>query len=375
MTVDNYNRSLKLWYNRNVISQPKYMIKKKFFIPIVIFSILFGSTAPIFSFRVMAASLTALSDTQSTIKAATASNHDITFTTPTGVASGQTIILTWDNSTSVNASLDFNDIDVLDDGVNVTLAGSPSGATWGAVRTSATVITLTNGNVAVAGGSVVRIKIGTNASSGATGTHQITNGSAGTTSLAITGTFTDTGTISTPIISDDVVNVTATVNQTISFAVSDNTIGFGTLTTANARYATGDTNGTTSDTAAHTLTVSTNAANGYSITLQGATLTSGSNSIDAIGATSAASSPASEQFGIYATKSGGVNATITTRYSDNATPKFAYNATALASDTLSTGTSATNTETYSIHYIANIAGTTEAGSYTTNITYVGTGNF
>lgn len=351
------------------------MIKKKFFIPIVIFAILFGMSAPILPIRVMAASLTSLSDTQSTIKASTVSNHDITFTTPTGIASGQTIILTWDNSTSVSASLDYTDVDVLDDGVNVTLAASPSGATWGVANTSTTVITLTNGNVAVAGGSVVRIKIGTNASNGATGTHQITNGSAGTTSLAITGTFTDTGTISTPIITDDVVNVTATVNQTISFAVSDNTIGFGTLTTANARYATGDTSGTTSDTAAHTLTVSTNAANGYTINLQGATLTSGSNSIDAIGASGTASSAGTEQFGIYATKSGGVNATITTRYADNATPKFAYNATGSTSDTLSTGTTATNTETYSIHYIANIAGTTEAGSYATNITYVGTGNF
>ncbi len=325
--------------------------------------------------KAMAASLTALSDTQSTIKAATASNHDITFTTPTGVASGQTIILTWDNSTSVNASLDYTDIDVLDDGANVTLAASPSGATWGAVRTSATVITLTNGTTAVGAGSVIRIKIGTNATNQSTGVRQITNGSAGTTSLAITGTFTDTGTITTPIIADDVVNVTATVGQTITFTVSDNTIGFGTLSASTAHYATGDTNGTTSDTAAHTIAVATNAANGYTISLQGATLTSGANTIDAIGSTSASSSTGSEQFGIYATKSGGVNATITTRYSDNATPKFAYNATASTSDTLSTGTSATATETYSIHYLANIAATTEAGSYTTNITYVGTGNF
>lgn len=323
-----------------------------------------------------ASSLTSLSDTQSTIKDSTASNHDIQFTTPTGIASGQTFTLTWDNSTSVNASLDYTDIDLLDDGVNVTLAASPSGSTWGVVRTSATVITFTNGTTAVGAGSVVRIKIGTNASNQSTGVRQITNGSAGTTTLTIAGgTFADSGTISTPIISNDVVNITATVNQTISFAVSDNTIGFGTLSSSTAHYATGDTNGTTSDTAAHTVTVATNAPNGYTITLGGATLTSGSNTIDAIGATSAASSTGSEQFGLYATKSGGVNGTITTRYSDNATPKFAYNATGSTTDTLATGTSATNTETYSIHYIANIASTTEAGSYATNITYVGTGNF
>ena len=323
-----------------------------------------------------AASLTALSDTQSTIKDSTASNHDILFTTPTGIAAGQTFTLTWDNSTSINASLDYTDIDLLDDGVNVTLAAAPSGATWGVVRTSATVITFTNGSGAVAAASVVRIKIGTNAANQSTGVRQITNGPAGTTTLVIAGgTFADTGTISTPIISNDVVNITATVNQTISFAVSDNTIGFGTLSATTAHYATGDAAGSTSDSVAHTVAVATNAPNGYTVTFSGATLTSGLNSIDSIGATNAASSTGSEQFGLYATKAGGVNSTITTRYNDNATPKFAYNATAAATDTLATGTSATTTETFSVHYIANIASTTEAGSYATNITYVGTGNF
>lgn len=351
------------------------MIKKNLFIPYLILTLVFASCAPVFQKHAMAASLTALSDTQSTIKASTVSNHDITFTTPTGVASGQTIILTWDNSTSVDGSLDYTDIDVLDDAVNVTLAASPSGATWGAVRTSGTVITLTNGTTAVAAGSVIRIKIGTNATNQSTGVRQITNGSAGTTTLTISGTFTDTGVISTPIIADDVVNITATVNQTISFSLNDTTIGFGTLATGNARYATADTSGSGSDTVAHTVAVGTNAPNGYTINLQGATLTSGANTIDAIGATSAASSAGSEQFGIYATKSGGVNGTITTRYSDSGTPEFAYNATASTSDTLATGTTATSTETYSIHYIANIAALTEAGSYSTNITYTGAGNF
>lgn len=325
--------------------------------------------------RVMAASLTALSDTQTTIKAATVSNHDITFTTPTGLTSGQTLILTWDNSTSIPVALDDTDIDLLDDGVQLPLASSPSGATWGVVRSTGLVITFTNGTTAVGAGSVIRIKIGTNATSGTTGDQQITNGSAGTTSLVISGNFGDTGTISTPIIANDVVNVTATVNQSISFAVSDNTIGFGTLTTANARYATGDTNGSTSDSVAHTVAIGTNAANGYTVTVQGATLTSGLNTIDAIGGTFAASSVGTEQFGIYATKSGGVNGTITARYNDNATPKFAYNASSSTADTLATGTTATATETFSIHYIANISSATEPGSYAANITYVGTGNF
>ncbi len=351
------------------------MINKKFFTPILVLAVVLGTVSPAFSNRAMAASLTALSDTQSTIKAATVSNHDILMTTPTGVASGGTIILTWDNSTSVAGALDYTDIDVLDDGGQVTLAAAPSGATAGIVRTSATVITFTNGTTPIAAGSIIRIKIGTNATNQSTGVRQITNGSAGTSTLVITGSFTDTGTISTPIIADDVVNITATVNQTISFVINDVAIGFGTLATANARYATADAAGSTSDSVAHTIAVGTNAANGYTISLQGATLTSGINSIDAVGATNSASAIGTEQFGVYATKAGGSGATITTRYADGATPKFAFNATASTSDNLSTGTTATATETYSMHYIANIAALTEAGSYTTNITYVGTGNF
>lgn len=320
-----------------------------------------------------AASLTSLSDTMSTVKKNTVSNHDISFVTPTGVASGQTIILTFPSDYSIDASLDYTDIDVLDDGVNATLAGTPSGATWGAVRTSGTVITLTNGNVAVAPASVVRIKIGTNASSGATGTHQITNPTTGGTyALAITGSFTDTGSISNTIVDDDTVAVSATVAQSLSFTISSNTITFGTLSTSAARYADGST-GSASDTVAHTIAVGTNGTSGYTITVKGATLTSGLNTIDAIGGTPATSSTGTEQFGIYATKSGGTNGTIATPYATSLS--FGYDADASTATTFASGTSATNTETYSLHYLANIAAITPAGSYTTSLTYVATANF
>jgi hypothetical protein len=53
------------------------------------------------------------------------------------------------------------------------------------------------------------------------------------------------------------------VNQSISFSISDNTIGFGALTPSSLRYATGDTNGSASETIAHTLSVTTNATSGY----------------------------------------------------------------------------------------------------------------
>ncbi len=350
----------------------KYFFSKKISSAGLIFSILlmmFGPFTPV----AHAAALTALSDTMSTVKASTLSNHDIQFTTPTGVASGQTIILTFLTDFSIPAALDFTDIDVLDNGSNVTLAASPSGATWGAVRTSSLVITLTNGTTAVTAGHTIRIKIGTNATNQSTGVRQITNPTTtGAFTIIITGTFTDTGTITTTTITNDVVAVSGTVNQSLTFSISANTISFGTLDSAAARYANATT-GSASDVVAHTLAVATNSLSGYTITVKGATLTSGANTITAVGSSPAASAPGTEQFGIYATKSGGVNGTIAAPYATGSS--FGYDATGTTATTLASGTSATVTETYSLHYLANISSSTEAGSYTASLTYVATGNF
>ena len=61
-----------------------------------------------------AAALTGKKDTMSSLKASTVSNHTILFTTPTGVASTQTITLTL-TSFSVAAALDFEDLDLSED--------------------------------------------------------------------------------------------------------------------------------------------------------------------------------------------------------------------------------------------------------------------
>ena len=318
-----------------------------------------------------AAALTSLSDTMSTVKINTLANHDIQFTSPTGVASGQTVILTFQSDFSIPAALDFTDIDVLDDGVNVTLAAAPSGATWGSVRTSATVITLTNGTAAVAAGSVIRIKIGTNATNQSTGVRQITNPTTATTfSITMSGTFGDTGTISITTITNDAVAVSGTVNQTLSFSISANTIAFGTLDSAVARFA-NTTTGSATEVEAHTLIASTNSGSGYTITAQGATLTSGANTITAIGGTNTASSVGTEQFGLRATATGG-SGTVTSPY---AAAGFAYAGTASVASQIASAAGASAATTYSIRYLANIAAATESGSYTATLTYVATGNF
>lgn len=323
----------------------------------------------------MAASLTSMSDTVSNLTASAVANHTIQFTTPTGVASGQTIILTFDNSTSIPVGLDYTDIDLKDDAAELTLAAAPSGATVGVVRTSATVITFTNGTTAIAAGSVINIEIGTHATSGTTGDQQITNGAVGTTTLRVSGSFTDTGVISMAIVSNGVVAVSAEVLASISFTVSQNAIYFGNLRTAGSCFAQNTNPGyvtcpTQAEAEAFNMTAGTNATTGYTVSVQGDTLKSGSNSIDAL-AVNTASNPGTEQFGLRMNASGG-SGTVSAPY---AAAGYAYTGTATVPATVATVATPSATTTYSVRYLANIAALTEAGSYTTAHTYVATGNF
>lgn len=325
---------------------------------------------------VVAASLSSLKDTQTSEKASTAGNHTIVFTTPTGVSASSTIILTFDNSTNIPAGLDYTDIDLTDDATDVTLAAAPSGATWGVVRTSSTVITFTNGSSAVAGGSVISIEIGSNATFGTTGDQQIINGSAGTTKLTITGSFSDTGIIGIPIIADDTVVINAIVQPTITFTVSDNTIFFGNLSSSVACFAQGTDPGsvtcpTTTETEAFNMTAGTNATSGYIITVQGPTLTSGGNTILPL-ASATASSPGTEQFGLRFNASGG-SGVVTAPYATAG--QYAYTGTATIPAQVASYTGPSATTTYSGRYIANISSATEAGVYTANHTYVATATY
>lgn len=329
------------------------------------------------SFGVMTVSagyLSSIVDTMSSAKVSTVSNHDFSFVTPTGVASGETIIITFPSNFSIPAALSYADVNVLDGSTPVDLAAEPSGATAGVATTSSTVLTFTNGTGAIEAGHTIHIKIGTNAG----GTYQITNASTpGNKTIGITGSFTDVGTSTVDIVTNDAVAINALVNQSLTFAISSNAINFGALTTSNAKFATADPNGNTSATVAHTLTMATNSTAGYTITVQGSTLTSQqnpSNTITAIGATPASSDPGtSEQFGIRSSVAGGSGATIDPTYIGDST--YGYDGTAETPATFATGNVATNTTTYSLYYVANINSVTEAGNYGTALTYVGTANF
>lgn len=162
------------------------------------------------------------------------------------------------------------------------------------------------------------------------------------------------------------------VTQTLSFSISDNSIGFGTLSSSGPRYCTGDTNGSSSEVEAHTISVSTNAASGYTLYVRGPTLTSGGNTITAIGGSNTASSAGSEQFGLRMTATGGSGA-VASPYDGSG---FAYDATGSTMSPVASAASGDGViTTYSARYIANISAATESGNYGTNLTYIVTANF
>lgn len=320
-----------------------------------------------------AASLTALSDTMSSSKVSTLSSHVLKFTTPTGANEAtDTIIITFPSDFNFTSktigTVTFTHGASTGLENTETLAASPSASAWGAVfsGTQNRILTLTApsdgvGAAAVAASDKVIITYDSTNSTNAS--------SPASYAVAITGTFGDTGNITVNILSDDQVAVTATVSQSLTFSISDNTIEFGTLSSSAAQYA-DDSAGNSSEVEAHNLIVGTNASNGYTMTVNGATLTSGANTITAIGSSNTSSSAGTEQFGLRMTASGGTGA-VTAPY---AASGFAFDSAAFPDQVASASGSSANT-TYSARYLANITSSTEAGSYSATLTYVATANF
>ena len=174
----------------------------------------------------------------------------------------------------------------------------------------------------------------------------------------------DTGTVAASTAGQ--ITVTASIDESVTFTLAAATVPLGTLTTS----ATGT--GTSS------MTASTNASSGYSVTINGTTLTSGSNTIAAL-ASPTASALNTAQFGINlmtnttptvgTAVSGAGTATAATGYGTANQFKF------VTGDTVASATTPTNSNTFTTSYIANINGAAAAGSYSTQLTYIATANY
>lgn len=220
-----------------------------------------------------AANVTSFSDTLSDSAPSVVSNHTIEFVTPTGLAAGGIITLTFPAGFTGIGALDFNDLDLAVNGVDEDLAATAATTNWG-VNAAGQIIDIESGTDTIGAGATVTIEIGTNALSGATGDSQITNpGSATSYEINLDFGASDTGSTRVAIV--DSVTVTASVDTLFTFTVS----GVAAATLVNTSDTTGgpttptaipfgELTADTASTAAQTLEVSTNAANGFVVTVQ-----------------------------------------------------------------------------------------------------------
>lgn len=163
---------------------------------------------------------------------------------------------------------------------------------------------------------------------------------------------------------------TVTVQESLSFALSANAVSFGSLTTAGPRYAT-TTGGSSSVAVAHTISASSNGANGYNILYNGSTLTSGANTIaPATIAGSATGSAGTNQFALSLLSDG--TASVPTTY-DQAVSNWKFAQNTLT--TIATTSGPTALATLNAYYIANASTLAPAGVYNTALTYEVTANY
>ena len=161
-------------------------------------------------------------------------------------------------------------------------------------------------------------------------------------------------------------------SQSISFNLSNNSVGFGNLIPTGLRYATSDGFGSSSETESYNITVSTNAPAGYGLYVSGDSLKKGGTTITPIGGTNITPSAGSKAFGMRAVATGGSGA-VATPYDGSG---FAYNATSTTPTTVGSASSGDGvTTTYSIRTVATIDSLLDPGNYSTNLVYAVTANF
>ena len=228
-----------------------------------------------------AANVTSFSNTLSDTAPSVVSDHTIEFVAPTGVAATETIVVTFDAAFDLTGVL-FSDIDLIINGSDATLAAAAASGVWG-VTVGASTITFTSLDTTVVAGNTVEILVGTNAASGV---NQIDNPATAGQSYPINVASGSADSGETRVAIVDAVTVTATVDTIFTFTVSGTPGGttVGGDTTGGPTTATlipfGVLEADTASTAAQNLEVSTNAANGFVVTVTADQQLTSSNGAD-----------------------------------------------------------------------------------------------
>lgn len=323
-----------------------------------------------------AAAVSAMKDTVSRQEISVQGTHAFSFTTATALTATQTINIAFDtaaDSFTLDATIadtDFSGASGLAFVANIGACSGTASEVYPSVDASAPgesyTLTVCTGDTVSAGAIAFTID-----------NNEITNpGVAGDYRIDIT-TTSDSGSLALVILDDDTVSVTATVDPTVTFSISDVAIGFGVLDATQECWANAAPPAAcdSSTEAAHTFSLGTNATGGVALTYNGATLTSpGADTISvATIAGDADGTPTTEQFAMGFDDNAATFTFADTAAYDESLNNYKF----VASSTLPILSIDGPVASTSIdaHYIANISASTEAGSYSTTITYIATGTF
>src|SRR3989344_1258698 len=244
------------------------------FLPLAVLMLVMGS--PLHFKAPNAAQLTNLKDTLSSSNKGGASNHTLQFDTPGVIQETQVIQVIFPAGFDSDSIVE-NDVDIEDDGVDLTTAASCAGIDQASVAMAANTldITICSGDGgAVATGSTVAIKIGQHATTSGTGVNQIINPtSTGSYNITVGGTQPGSGRPIVAIV--DPIVMTASVDTNFTFTITPTTTGTinGDATTLIASTTTttipfGTLSPGVAKAAGHILSVATNAKNGFAVTLR-----------------------------------------------------------------------------------------------------------
>lgn len=331
-------------------------ISSRFIIGLAVFALVFTT----FSHSVSAAQITARSVTIGSSVASASTSYSFSFTTPSATAV---------KSVAFQACTTASGACTTPSGFSVSSSTLPSQPTGLGAGSGWTVSTATAGSLRVVNAANATAPSGSQAVSfGAVTNPSATNSTfffrITTYSDATWTTPIDTGTVATSTAGQ--ITVTASVDEALTFTLASATASLGTLTTSSTGSATSS------------LTASTNGTSGYSITVNGVTLTSGANTITALSSPTA-SAVNNKQFGINlaanATPSVGSAVSGTGTGAAAAGYNTANSYKFVTGETIASAAGPTNSNTYTVSYIANIDGSTAAGTYSTLLTYIATANF
>lgn len=223
--------------------------------------------------------------------------------------------------------------------------------------------------------------------------------SAATYTDTAPGNATDAGGIA--LSTANQITITSKVQERLVFCVYTTGTGNDCTSKSGSAITLGDSNGVLDPSVAYVNTtakysISTNASGNAVVNVKGDTLTSGSNTITA-NASPTASTTGSEQFGLctYESAAGSSSLSIANVYDGDAsgttstactgvTAPSTTNSAAFTFDTSNTSTTYGQTiatkpagtfSTGNLNFIGNISNSTEAGIYTTTLTFIATGTY